>query len=108
MKPPCPNAKKHTRQPEGYANWHLWAERKGETHRQVRCDGCGDFEVWDYGRNAYRVAVDLVAREECMKTQAENVVTELTHLVFETRRLLWCLIALNALVLLLAALWWAP
>ncbi len=36
----------HTECPTGYMEWHLWAEKKGETHYQVRCPGCGLFAIW--------------------------------------------------------------
>lgn len=36
----------HTPAPTGYAAWHAWAGRMSRTHRQVRCPGCGLFNVW--------------------------------------------------------------
>lgn len=43
---PCAACKrKQARQPEGYVEWHAWAERKSRTHRQVQCPECGYF-VW--------------------------------------------------------------
>jgi len=29
-----------------YTGWHLWAAKKGKTHRQVKCDECGLFKIW--------------------------------------------------------------
>lgn len=42
----CPNAAKHTKDPEGYLQWHEWAEKKSKTHRQIRCEGCGLYAIW--------------------------------------------------------------
>lgn len=33
-------------QPEGYLQWHSWAARMSKTHRQIRCEGCGLFQIW--------------------------------------------------------------
>lgn len=33
-------------EPEGYLEWHTWAERKSKTHKQVRCREHGLFHVW--------------------------------------------------------------
>ncbi len=43
---PCPTEAAHTPCPRGYIAWHEWAERKGKTHRAVRCEGCGTFAIW--------------------------------------------------------------
>ena len=37
---------RHTKCPEGYVDWHQWAERKSETHRQERCPLCGKWAIW--------------------------------------------------------------
>lgn len=37
---------KHTPCPEGYREWHEWAERKLRTHRQIRCPNCGLWAIW--------------------------------------------------------------
>lgn len=42
----CPNRSKHTPCPEDYMGWHEWAEEKGKTHRQIRCNGCNLFTIW--------------------------------------------------------------
>lgn len=43
----CPNAAAHTKgQPDGYIAWHEWAGRKSRTHHQIRCKGCGRYEIW--------------------------------------------------------------
>lgn len=42
----CPNAKRHTKCPEGYLAWHEWAEKKARTHEQVICGGCGRLAIW--------------------------------------------------------------
>lgn len=38
--------RKHTKCPEGYLEWHAWAERKAKTHRAVMCPGCGLWKIW--------------------------------------------------------------
>ena len=43
---PCADSKTHTKQPEGYVEWHDWAEKMAETHRQTQCTGCGLWLVW--------------------------------------------------------------
>lgn len=42
----CPQKAKHTKCPEGYMQWSLWAEEKIKTHRTERCRGCGLFVIW--------------------------------------------------------------
>jgi hypothetical protein len=46
----CPKSRKrsckHTPSPGGYVAWHEWAEKKAETHEQVRCPVCGRWSVW--------------------------------------------------------------
>lgn len=42
----CPQLAKHTKCPEGYLDWHEWAEKKQKTHRSVRCPGCGLYAIW--------------------------------------------------------------
>lgn len=45
--PICPNADQHTPdQPTSYTGWHHWATRMSRTHNQVRCPGCGLYEIW--------------------------------------------------------------
>lgn len=36
----------HTSCPEGYVNWHLWAEKKARTHVQIQCSACGLWAIW--------------------------------------------------------------
>lgn len=36
----------HTPMPENYAAWHQAAEKLSKTHRQLRCDECGLWEIW--------------------------------------------------------------
>lgn len=46
-KPTCPNLIEHTVQPEGYLQWHYWAEQRyKEGYRQKKCKGCGLFTIW--------------------------------------------------------------
>lgn len=42
----CPNADQHTPAPSSYTGWHHWATRMSRTHNQVRCPGCGLYEIW--------------------------------------------------------------
>jgi len=37
----CPNAANHTKGPEGYLAWHVWADKMRRTHNQSPCPGCG-------------------------------------------------------------------
>lgn len=42
----CPNRAQHTKCPEGYLQWHAWAEGMGKTHRVKRCPGCELWVIW--------------------------------------------------------------
>jgi hypothetical protein len=42
----CPVRESHTVSPQGYITWHVWAEQKAKTHRQVKCTGCGRYAIW--------------------------------------------------------------
>ena len=42
----CPNFKAHTPCPEGYMQWHSWADRMSKNHHQVQCPSCGLFAIW--------------------------------------------------------------
>lgn len=42
----CPNHEDHTLSPDGYIQWHAWAEKMAKTHRQEKCAGCGLFVIW--------------------------------------------------------------
>ena len=42
----CPNKANHTPAPEGYRQWHAWAEKIAKTHRQVTCESCGTYSIW--------------------------------------------------------------
>jgi hypothetical protein len=45
----CPNAANHnspSSEDLDYVAWHDWAERKSQTHHQVRCPGCNRFSIW--------------------------------------------------------------
>lgn len=37
----CPNVAEHVYGPDGYIQWHAWAQKMSKTHRQTRCPGCG-------------------------------------------------------------------
>lgn len=43
MKQSC---KAHTPEPEGYLQWHAWAEEKSKTHKQIKCAECGLYAIW--------------------------------------------------------------
>lgn len=36
----------HTPDPDGYCEWHEWAEEMSKTHRQVTCPRCGLWAIW--------------------------------------------------------------
>ena len=43
----CKNIIAHTPQPDGYLQWHAWAETMyNSNHRQVRCPECGLWAIW--------------------------------------------------------------
>lgn len=37
---------KHTPSPNGYIQWHEWAEKMEKTHVQERCPICGLWAIW--------------------------------------------------------------
>ena len=41
-----PVACRHAKAPEGYLQWHAWAEKKSKTHKQKKCPGCGLWAIW--------------------------------------------------------------
>ena len=45
--PHCPNIEDHTACPDGYLEWHAWAEKMSRTHRQRKCPSCGLYEIWE-------------------------------------------------------------
>jgi hypothetical protein len=36
----------HTLSPEGYMQWHFWAEEMSKTHQQIQCPSCGLWAIW--------------------------------------------------------------
>ena len=44
--PVCPNESNHTKCPDNYVGWHMWAEKKSKTHKQVCCEGCDRLSIW--------------------------------------------------------------
>jgi hypothetical protein len=48
----CPDAKKHTKQPDGYVSRAEWAERKLKTHDCTQCPTCGFWVIWRRKRAA--------------------------------------------------------
>lgn len=43
----CSHSEDHMPQPEGYIEWHAWAEEMSKTHKQRRCTGCGLYTIWE-------------------------------------------------------------
>lgn len=43
----CPHIEDHTPAPEGYIQWHSWAEKMNKTHKQRKCVGCGLYAIWE-------------------------------------------------------------
>lgn len=41
----CPNVAEHTYGPDGYVQWHAWAEEMSKSHTQQKCPGCGFFLI---------------------------------------------------------------
>lgn len=41
------NCEPHTESPDGYLQWHAWAERMERTHVQRQCRGCGLWSIWE-------------------------------------------------------------
>lgn len=50
----CEHFEDHTLCPEGYIQWHAWAEEMAKTHRQEKCAGCGLFAIWVPRKSALR------------------------------------------------------
>jgi len=48
----CSHASEHTKCPEGYVEWHNWAEKMLETHNQILCQHCGYYAIWVPKRGA--------------------------------------------------------
>ena len=46
MSEECPNILKHTKSPDGYIQWHMWAEKKSRRHKQIKCPYCGLYVIW--------------------------------------------------------------
>lgn len=46
----CPLAHTHTPAPTGYVEWHQWAARMSRAREQVRCAGCGLYQIWIFRR----------------------------------------------------------
>jgi len=44
---PCAMKHLHTPCPEGYLEWHAWAEQMGRTHDQKQCPECGRYAIWE-------------------------------------------------------------
>ena len=42
----CPDARRHTKCPDGYVDRSEWVAEKLRTHDQFRCPTCGFFAIW--------------------------------------------------------------
>jgi hypothetical protein len=42
----------HTEDPDGYLQWHAWAERMAKAHVQRQCKGCGLWAIWEPRKGA--------------------------------------------------------
>ena len=58
----CEHFEDHTVCPEGYIQWHAWAEELGKTHKQRKCPGCGYYAIWE--EKAVRAILQEQANEE--------------------------------------------
>lgn len=46
-RPACPSAEVHTPCPDGYIQWHRWAdEMEAKGWHSTQCAGCGRYAVW--------------------------------------------------------------
>lgn len=43
----CPKGYPHTVMPEGYIQWHAYAEKLAVTHTPQECPGCGLWAIWE-------------------------------------------------------------
>ena len=48
---------RHTICPDGYVEWHEWAEKKSKHHVQVKCPNCGLWAIWR--RRDFGVVIDV-------------------------------------------------
>jgi hypothetical protein len=37
----------HTKSPDSFPQWDVWAKRMAKTHVQRQCRGCGLWSVWE-------------------------------------------------------------
>ena len=42
----CTHESEHTPSPEGYREWHEWAEKMAKTHDQILCQHCCYYAIW--------------------------------------------------------------
>lgn len=42
----CPNHANHTPGPDGYLDWHTWADKMAQTHEQGQCPECKLWVIW--------------------------------------------------------------
>lgn len=71
---------RHTPCPEGYCEWHGWAERASKTHAQIKCKCCGKWSVWLPKTEARKVN-----REDRKK---ERAAVKAYEELWETRKIL--------------------
>lgn len=60
----CAHFEDHAACPEGYIQWHAWAEEMAKTHRQEKCAGCGLYAIWTPRKGAAHPRQD---NQEMMK-----------------------------------------
>lgn len=46
VKWPC-GAEKLSDEPVGYVSWHVWAQKKLRSHKQIQCEKCGLWHFWE-------------------------------------------------------------
>jgi hypothetical protein len=43
----CPNYENHEPMPTGYVEFSVWGEKMNKTHKNVKCSGCGLYQIWE-------------------------------------------------------------
>ena len=58
----CPNKANHTPGPDAYLEWHAWATKMKQTHKQERCPQCGLYLIWTPRNGQPEDAVETLKR----------------------------------------------
>lgn len=45
--PECNHPAMYADEPRSYLGWHAWADRKALTHRQLFCEHCKRWAIWE-------------------------------------------------------------